>query len=558
MAIVAAGNASGTPCPLEAQSRSQVIWAAGAFLFLLKCGSMGPDSMSENSLYFSSGFVALWEKLQPKSHIHQGEDTIQVGRTLGAFGFYYERIRQVVDYQEDHLFRRLAIERMVRRLSALGGPAEEQAETLIKELVMARYLPNDVVPLSAIGRTASILQKYHAWQGLAEQKYYFSLLAREVDAALSPPFEEDALISFLLGILAANQTEVSERTLRIEAGLRRILFRLDEGSLLWFLAKRQTPRFVGETMPDAEVLQQWTASVARSAKLLASPIQRQVCKILRPLAGPALLLVDLAKQSHGAADLENKERFHSLLTKILSSRFERAKGRRARMVWRSLLYILITKVFLLLLVEIPYERLVFEHLRYLPLGINILFPPLFLLLVVSGLKSPKGKEIAKLEEVLQTMIREAKLPVGFLKPEIQKRVRFWQRALFWVGYAIVFGGVFGGVAWLLRYFKFQWPHYFVFYFFVCTVGYFGFRVRQAYREMVLGQEVDGFRGVLFDFLALPFIRVGRWLSRTISKLNVFVFILDIFIEAPYKILLEWIESWFGFIRERRDELISKE
>lgn len=515
--------------------------------------------MLENSPYFSPEFVALWEKLQPKSHAEEGTDTIHVGRTLGAFGFYYERIRQVVDYQEDHLFRRLAIERMVKRLSALGGPVEEQAETLIKELVMARYLPNDAVPVSAIGRVATVLQKYGAWKEYAPQKYYFSLLAREIDAALAPPSEEDALVSFLLGVLTEQKTaEISDRLLWLEVGLRRVLFRLDESSLLWFLTRRQTPQFVSEAVPSAGLLEDWTKGVLRAGHLISSPVYRQVCKVLRPLGGPALLLVDLIKQSHGAADLENQERFHGLLTRILSGRFERAKSRRARMVWRSLLYILITKVFLLLLVEIPYERLVFEHLRYLPLGINILFPPIFLLLVVSGLKSPKGKEIVKLEEVLQSMMRSAKLPAGFLKQDAQKRGRFWQRALFWAGYTIVFCGVFGGVALLLRYFKFQWPHYFVFYFFVCTVGYFGFRVRQAYREMVLGQEVDGFRGVLFDFLALPFIRVGRWLSRTISKLNVFVFILDIFIEAPYKILLEWIESWFGFIRERRDDLISKE
>ncbi len=532
------------------------------------CGSISLVTMSEKSAYFSREFAALREELLHKAHHIEGEETIHVGRTLGAFGFYYERIRQVVDYQEDHLFRRLAIERMVKRLVALGGPTETQAETLVKELVMARYLPNEAVPLSSVGRVAVVLQKYAAWRGhldllpeadQAAQKYYFSLLAREIDAVMSPPLEEDALVEFLLGMLLENKlSEVSDRALWVEGALRRVLFRLDEGSILWFLARRQVPQFVAEAMPSAAVLEVWSKSVVRAGALLVSPVHRQVCKVLRPLVGPALLLIDLIKQSHSVVDLEKHDRFHTLLTRLLAGRFERAKSRRLRMVWRSLLYILITKVFLLMIIEVPYEHLVYQQLRWLPLGINLAFPPLFLLLVVSGLKPPKGKEVTKLEETLQAMIHEHKLPTGFLKPEPQKRGRLYQRFLFWIGYKLVFFGDFGGVAFLLYKLKFEWPHFIVFYFFVCTVGYFGFRIRQAYREMVLGQEVDGVRGVIFDFLALPFIRVGRWLSRTISKLNVFVFILDIFIEAPYKILLEWIESWFGFIRERRDEMINKE
>lgn len=529
---------------------------------------MSFDIMLENAPYFSPEFVALWKRIQHKSHGFEGEETIQVGRTLGAFGFFYERVRQVVDYQEDHLFRRLAIERIVKRLSALGGPAEEQAEALVKELVMARYLPNESVPLSAVGRVAMVLQKYAAWRGhlnllpegeRTNQKQFFILLAREIDATLAPPTEEDALMSFFLGAMLDNKSsDITDRALWIEAGMRRVFFRLDEGSLLWFLARRQTLEFVNETIPLAKVMEAWTVGVARASRLLTHPNYRQTCQVLRPLVGPGMLLPDLVKKSHGAGDLQSADKFHHLVTQLLSERFERAKARRRRMVWRSLLYIFITKILLLLVVEIPYERVVYQHLRWLPLGINLAFPIVFLLLVVSGLRPPRGKEITKLEEILQTIMREGRLPTGLLKPGAHKRGSFWQRGLFWIGYTLVFFGVFSGVAFLLAKLNFEWPHYFVFYFFVCTVGYFGFRIRQAYREMVLGQEVDGFRGVVFDFLALPFIRVGRWLSRTISKLNVFVFILDIFIEAPYKILLEWIESWFGFIRERRDEMINKE
>jgi len=53
---------------------------------------------------------------------------------------------------------------------------------------------------------------------------------------------------------------------------------------------------------------------------------------------------------------------------------------------------------------------------------------------------------------------------------------------------------------------------------------------------------------------MPIILVGRWLSNNMSRVNIFIFIFDFIIEAPFKILVDVAEDWTKYIRERRDNM----
>ena len=72
--------------------------------------------------------------------------------------------------------------------------------------------------------------------------------------------------------------------------------------------------------------------------------------------------------------------------------------------------------------------------------------------------------------------------------------------------------------------------------------------------MVPAKKTGVFKS-LFDLYTLPILRAGRWISQKFSKINIFVFVFDFIIEAPFKILVELIEQWFSFIREKKEEII---
>ena len=81
-----------------------------------------------------------------------------------------------------------------------------------------------------------------------------------------------------------------------------------------------------------------------------------------------------------------------------------------------------------------------------------------------------------------------------------------------------------------------------------------FRLRLAAREYVVVERADKLRTIILDFFSLPILRAGQWLSSSISRINIFIFLFDFIIETPFKIFLNILEEWFGFLKEKKDEL----
>ena len=90
--------------------------------------------------------------------------------------------------------------------------------------------------------------------------------------------------------------------------------------------------------------------------------------------------------------------------------------------------------------------------------------------------------------------------------------------------------------------------------FLTLVSFFGLRVRQLAKDLVVLDRRDNLLSVTIDFFSIPIVRAGRWLSVNFSKINVFVFVLDVIIEAPFKLIVDLFEDWFAYMREKREEI----
>lgn len=85
---------------------------------------------------------------------------------------------------------------------------------------------------------------------------------------------------------------------------------------------------------------------------------------------------------------------------------------------------------------------------------------------------------------------------------------------------------------------------------------FGFRVRSTANELMLTGNREGLFGYLINNLSLPFLNFGVLLSKGIAKLNILIVIMDFLIEAPLKTIIEVIEEWTTFMREKREEVVD--
>ena len=85
---------------------------------------------------------------------------IHVSSTISRMAFLYEKIRVAIDYKDEHLLRKNAIERILTRRLSQGKIETFDVRTLVVELVRAGYLKNDTVPESVVEKIKIIFKAF--------------------------------------------------------------------------------------------------------------------------------------------------------------------------------------------------------------------------------------------------------------------------------------------------------------------------------------------------------------------------------------------------------------
>src|SRR5690606_31189402 len=96
---------------------------------------------------------------------------------------------------------------------------------------------------------------------------------------------------------------------------------------------------------------------------------------------------------------------------------------------------------------------------------------------------------------------------------------FFINLFIYLVYLLTFVISFGLIIYILNLLDFNVVSIIIFILFLCMVAYFGYRIRQTARELVVIKKKESAVSIAVDFLALPIVRVGRWISVNFSKVN---------------------------------------
>jgi hypothetical protein len=97
-------------------------------------------------------------------------------------------------------------------------------------------------------------------------------------------------------------------------------------------------------------------------------------------------------------------------------------------------------------------------------------------------------------------------------------------------------------------------HLLIFFVFLSAASFLGFRLSRMIRELESIETYQNGITLVRDFLYMPFVVVGRFLSDKYSKVNVVALALDMLIELPLKTILRLIRQWAAFISAKKDQL----
>lgn len=501
---------------------------------------------------------------------------ISVSQTVSFFALLYEKIRNAIEYREEHLIRRAAIERIVKRRLTLNPEGVDEAENIVRELLWARYFPNESLSTIDVSNVQNIIDKYlHLKKmfliGRPEKvRVYFSqflmdLLTCEIEETLSPDLAlKNSIFTFFF-------YQVLRKKIRIEEINKEFQDAYFYVSVEKGFAKNDLPylRFhlfklffkpIGSYSKDE--LKKLNTSIPQIFKkidlIINNPYIDKLVRFVKKQSPPFLILFELLSRyvKNAGKLLADKTQLFHQVDIICREKYQQVSTRLKTTAIKSLIYIFLTKMILALLLEYPLSIYLYHEINYASIVINSLFPPILMLFIVGLVSVPGEKNTQKLYQRLVEIIDEDasfenRISWVSKKPKVKRPILLFG---FTVLYSLTFIITLSLIYKTLTFLNFNLISQAIFLFFVSLVAFFGFRVRQITNEYHL-EDKGSFFSPFVDFFFMPILSLGKFLSSEIAKFNFFIIIFDFLIEAPFKLIFEIVEEWISFVRARKEEIM---
>lgn len=504
----------------------------------------------------------------------EGSESVDVSKTVSFFAIAYEKFRNVIEFKDEHIIRRNAINRIVSRRLAFNPELSDEALSLAKEIAWAGYFRKDKIPEQSIDKLQRVIDWYIKLRntlvkGEPRQKILFynefirDLLVCQIEEIFS---EKETKINsiflfYFYQILSPNieieGKTVDEKNLLFYVALEQVFRKSDPVYLRYYLFK-----LIFENLTRIEQSQfkerraEFKKAFVFVDKQIKVPLNRKIMKYLRNLRPAYLIFKESILQNLNHIDqlLLDEKKLKSVIEALCEDKYQTSKEKLSRAGVRSVIYIFFTKIIFVLIAEYPLMQQLGEEVDYLSLSINALFPPFLMFLFVFFTTVPDENNTERIWVRIKQLLFEESKEKLYFKTKKTKERNFLFSIMFWGFYFTTFGVTFLVINNLLNLLNFHFTSKLIFFFFVSAVSFFGYRISQVAKEYVVKEKESIFTPII-DFFLMPLVSVGKWLSSEIAKINVLLLVFDFLIEAPFKVLFEVIEEWISFIRRRKEDII---
>lgn len=528
--------------------------------------------------------IAQYALAQKQETTKPSATTIQVDEVALKVAAFYEQIRTVIDWKEEHLMRRAAIIRKLKRrffdleLKNFEG-TDDVAESLVLELIRGGHFPNGKIEEFKVKDVQRIIDKYiyilknnpenrAGKAGLQFYNWLIEVAACEIEDTLCPSIREMALIDYMFESMK-EKIKVSDKV--YESGLLKkeytyaqiyiavcqSLFKLDKPIISYNLIKYRYPKWeIADQQLVSEISQKIFKIWQKIEEDMANPISNKFYNICEKYDTPYLLLGDILSSNEATEvgkEIANPVALESKVKDAYAKRLTTLKTRISRAAVYSTLSIFITKVLSLVVLEILIEKAMGEKINGVILAADVIIPTFLMFLMVSSIKKPSKKNLNIV--TMETMkIAYKKETQDAYEIKIGRKKSVAVRFVLSLIYVISAFITFGGSAWVLNFFGFPLTSIVIDLIFVALILFAGTALTKRAQELTMEDEKENFLSFLSDVFFLPMQGLGRWISTKWKKYNAFAAFFNALIDMPFSAFVEFIEKWRYFIKERKEEI----
>ncbi len=501
---------------------------------------------------------------------------ISVSQTVTFFALAYERIRNAVEYRDAHLIRRASIERILRRRMSMNPDGTNEGENIVRELLWARYFPNESLGAFHAEQVQKVIDVYKKIldQLLVGQttksriyirQFLIHMMSSEIEETLQPQeAKQHSLFTFymfqvLKDKIKIEKTTEDEKNASFFVAIEKSFNQSDIAYLRYHLytlwhkpLSKQKEQEIDKLIPELHNL------FIKIDNVINNPNVDRLRRFVNFHKAPFLILTELLKRRGDEAKkiLTDKELLWNDVEQLCREKYAFTQDKLRMLALKAIVYIFITKMLLAIVLEYPVSLFLYGEVDYFSLTANTISPPLLMFLIATFTKIPDAKNTKRIfDRIIEILDSNNEFETTISLVTRENKVQNPSRIFtFTVFYSMTFIITFGLLNTLLGMFGFNAISKLLFMFFISVVTFFAYRIRQTAKQYQLPEGEAAFRPFT-DFFFMPILSVGKFLSRSLSHLNFVTFIFDFIIEAPFKMIIEVVEEWISFVRQKRDEIV---
>ncbi len=496
------------------------------------------------------------------------EKKITVNPIVTKFASWYEKLRNAMEFREDEVVLRATIERILKRRLLLGGNGKTTAEILIKELLWARYLPENEISESVVHSVERTIDLYLALrlkvmhhQRMPDAlviEWIYDLMSSDIQYILNPKREKEVIANFMFQVLK-DDVEILDDTeqtkyAQVFMAIRKAYARDDLAFLRYHLFNQYFGKLSHTTLDHTA--EHFKKGLEEIEKQLTYPLKDRIYTYVKKRTAAFFILEDVmrAKDLPLESVLTNDERLQDVVFAACDVRYQSITSKVKRAIIRSVIFIFMTKLGFAFFVEGTYEIWRYGEIQWASIVINTTVPPLLMVIVSLFIRTPGIDNSKKILEYIQHLLYQENPRLGSkltVANESNKKAASDKvfNTLWFLGFLLSFGVI----VFILSNLRFNIVSQGIFIFFLAIVSFLSYRISLIAGTFKVGEK-QGLTTLIVDFLFMPIIRVGRKLTQSIAQVNIFLMFFDFFIEAPFKYIFAFFDQWFHFLHAKTEEL----
>jgi hypothetical protein len=553
------------------------------------------DNMPSN---FSESFKKYLRdfKHSVKEENKKSSNPIYVDEIASKVAKAYETVRRIVDWKEEHLIRRAAIERVLKRrfVSKVYGISiipdvkpEDVAEPFIMELIRSGYFPNGKIGKEKVFEIQACLEKYlyilnnavvikdkeakskkEEKSGFKKKVNFYNwiieIAACEIEEILDAPLREYALMNLMTECLMQRikivpENEISEKDKYIQTyiSVHRTLYNLDKPITTFHLLKHKYSEFFS----SSEYLPEFTSKIFDIWSEIEEDLNykkgSEFFKIAEKYDAAYLLIGDSMNSMEKEVEIIEKKVsdsgvFIQAVENKYNERLATLKKRLSKLAVFSTLSIFVAGFASLLIFEIPIAKWVRGYFSPWAIVADLAIPAALMFILVWMIRPPSGNNLESVkEEVLKIVYKVEEMDIYELK--LRKKVKKFLNFTFALIYVI--GGLISlyGIYWIFKIADVPWTSLYIDTANVAMVVFSAMVIRQRSKELTI-VEKENIIEFISDFFSIPLAKIGGWISTKWKEYNVVSVFFIALIDFPFSGFVAMIENWRNFIKEKSSEL----